>query len=499
MKRLILLLTAIVLVLNISSCGKNKTKPIINTLPDTVQENKETLSDNKLTRYDMKVDLDETGKLLTGEANISYFNSEGVALDSLYFHIYPNAYKRKETSPVPPEDFDVVYTKGFKPGSIDIRGVNSNSTSLPYSIEGADETILKIILDKPLMPNDRFEVSINFEITLPPAHDRLGYGEDSYNFGNWYPVAAVYDSTGWNLDPYYAIGDPFYSDVSDYKVNITVPENMLVAATGETVDEKATGGRRTYTFKEESIRDFAWAASDKFRVDVEEVDGIQIKNYYLDGSSDRNEFAMNVAKASIKLFNKTYGKYPYSTFSIVATHFITGMEYPGIVFINKDYYYDYTDLMYLEATIAHEAAHQWWYGTVGNDEIDEAWVDESLAAYSEVVYFENTISSAYGKSYMENEYTEVYNDFKMNASGDDRILKPVYEFQNLNEYAIQVYYKGAMMHDAIRREVGDEVFFKILQTYYKEYKFKNASSEDYIDIVEKVTGKEWDDFFNKWL
>ncbi len=505
MKRLTALFIGILIVLNITGCGKDKTKPIINNNPTTVESigsiesPSENIYDKNLNSYDMSVELDLADKLLIGESNISYVNNENIDLDKIYFHIYPNAYKREATVPVAPEDFDVAYSEGFKPGFIDITSVSSNNKSLLYNIEGTGETILSITPDSKLKPGERIEISIEFKVTIPQVDDRLGYGADSFNFGNWYPIAAVYDASGWNLDPYYPMGDPFYSDVSNYRVNITVPEKVIVASTGEAVEERVVEDKKTYTFEEKSVRDFAWVASDKFKVDVEDVDGIKVKNYYLYGSKDRNEFAMTAAKNSIKIYNKIYGKYPYKTFSVVATQFISGMEYPGIVFINKDYYFNNTDKFYLEVTIAHEVAHQWWYSTVGNDEVDEAWVDESLAAYSEVIYYENTQGKEYGDSYMKNDYIKVYNDYKNQIQNGEKILQPVFDFKSLNDYAVLVYYKGAMMHDAIRKEVGDEVFFKILRTYYDKYKFKNATSQDYINVVEEVTGKQWDEFFDKWL
>lgn len=500
MKKITILLLTIILTINIAGCGTSKTKPIINTTSENTPLSPEVEKSQNLNKYDINVELNEADKLLTGETNVSYINNENIPLDKIYFHIYPNAYKRENTSPVPPEDFQTVYSSGFKPGSITIKFVTSNNKSLEYNIEGTDETILGITPKAPLKPGETVNISIGFEIVIPPVADRLGYEDECFNFGNWYPIAAVYDESGWNLDPYYAIGDPFYSDVSDYRVNITVPEDVIVAATGEAIDDQVSGDKRTYIFEENSVRDFAWVASNKFNIDVEKVNGIEIKSYSLDGSKDRNEFALESAKKSVEIFNKTYGEYPYKTLSIVATHFISGMEYPGIVFINKDYYYDNTDKFYLEVTVAHEVAHQWWYSVVGNDEVDEAWVDESLAAYSEIIYYQKTQGKEYGNNYMKHDYTDVYNGYKNNLfQGNEIILQSVSKFQSLNDYALLVYYKGAIMHNSIREKVGDEVFFKILKTYYDKFKFKNATSQDFINVVEEVTGYEWDDFFSKWL
>jgi hypothetical protein len=447
----------------------------------------------------MNVELNPMDKILTGETNVTYINNEDVELNEIYFHIYPNAYKREETAPILAEDITSAYPNGFKPGNIDIATVTLDGKDASYSIEGSGETILKLTLEKPLKQKEHTQIKIGFKIALPNVDDRLGYGDNCFNFGSWYPIAAVYDETGWNLDPYYPMGDPFYSDISDYKVKITVPKQFVVAGTGEITEEKIQGDKKSYVFQESSVRDFAWVSSDKFKVDTQEVDGVKIKNYYLDGDKDRNAMAMTAAKNSVKIFNRIFGKYPYKTYSVVATHFITGMEYPGIVFINKDYYYNNTDEFYLEVTIAHETAHQWWYNTVGNDEVDEAWLDESMAAYSEVIYYENTLDRKQAESYMLHDYLEVYNGYRDKIVGGEVILKPVSEFDNLNDYAVLVYYKGAIMLDAIRTEVGDEIFFKIMTTYYDRYKLKHAKTEDFINVVEEVTGRQWDDFFDKWL
>lgn len=494
MKKKLILFNLIFLLL-FTSCTINKSR---NT---NIGTNKKSYSSqvSVKNKYSLKVELDTNNKVLFGTENITFTNNENVSLKELYFHIYPNAYKKQSTLPIPFENISQAYSSGFKPGYIEIHAVSNNYYGLKYDISGVDETILKISLKKVLNPGEKIDLSLSFKVYIPPIGDRLGYKNDVFNFGNWYPIVAVYDDTGWNLDPYYPIGDPFYSDTADFNVEITVPKNYIVAATGEKVAERLQDEKKVYMFRENDVRDFAWCTSNKFQVLEDRVDGINIKCYSLNGYKKSNEMAMSTAKNSIKIFNDTFGKYPYKNFSVVATAFSTGMEYPGIVFINKDYYNKNGDKFYLEVTIAHETAHQWWYSIIGNDEIDEAWIDEAMTTYSEVIYYEKNFGKDRGKGYFNNELYEIFNNYKNKISGNQVILKPITKFNSSNDYALLVYYKGAIMLNKLREEVGDEIFFKIIKSYYEQNKYKNVTTQDFIDAVEKVTNKNWTKFFNEWL
>lgn len=492
-RKIALALTLFIAVLSFSSCKTNKLTP-----QSIKPSSTSTLKDN-LTSYNIDAELDTESNQLKGTQDVIYINNENVNLNVIYFHIYPNAYKTEETTPAFSEDKSSAYKNGFKPGYININSVTSSSEKLVYSIEGTDSTLLCIKLKAPLKPKETTNISISFAIILPPIGDRLGYEDELYNFGNWYPIAAVYDETGWNLDPYYSIGDPFYSDTANYKVTITVPKDMTVAATGELNLKELPPAKKSFSFKQSSVRDFAFVASKKLKLSSEKFGNLELKSYYTEGNEEKNRFALKTAKSAVEIYNKAFGDYPYKTLSIVSTSFSTGMEYPGIVFINKDYYHPTADNFYLEVTIAHEIAHQWWYGIVGNDEVDEAWIDESLASYSEVLYYENTISEDYGDSYMQNDYARTYDNNKNDIDQNSIILQSLGNFKNNNDYALLVYYKGAIMQDTLRREVGDENYFKILNTCFERYKYKNITTENFMKIVEEITKKEWDIFFNTWL
>jgi hypothetical protein len=444
-----------------------------------------------INEYKINALLNTKEKTLTGDESIIYINKTGKALKEIYFHIYPNAYQTKETTPAQ-FGFEKTFPNGFSRGGIELYDILVNNKKVDYEITGSDKSILKIKFNEKLKADSTAHIHMKFKVKIPNGKDRLGWFEDGYNFGNWYPIAAVYDEKGWHLEPYYSMGDPFYSDVSNYIVNISVPKEYNVASTGALLNENINNERRNFTFKELAVRDFAWIANNKFIVKEGKVDGIDLKCYSLSGDEKELEKQYEYAKNSLSTFNKYFGKYPYKTYSVVETNFLTGMEYPGIVFISFSDYFK--TIGFYETIICHETAHQWWYGVVGSDEVNEAWLDESLASYSEYIYSEmvhnNTDRGKYRIKIINNKLSEI--------EKKQVILRPVNEF-NEQEYSLLVYEKGAIMYNTIRDMVGDEKFFKILQTYYDRYKFSNAHTEDFINVVEEVTGKQWDDFFDEWL
>lgn len=487
------LIAALILIFLFSAIFLSKNIiPSFNDILDTSTVTK----DRDISDYIIDVELYPEKKLLSGKETISYINNENVNLDRIYFHLYPNAFKTKDTAPFMFGDFASAYPQGFDPGHVDIKNVAVDKKDVNYSIKGVDKTILEIPLSNELLPGDKIIINISFEVKIPGSMERFGVFNNTFNLGNWYPVAAVYDKTGWNLDPYYPIGDPFYSDVSNYNVKITLPEGFIPAATGSLIKEHKNSGKKTYEFEETSVRDFAFCVSKNFIVEEKIVDGTIVKCYYIE---DKNNTAMESAVNSIKIFNRLFGKYPHKTYSVVETNFPSGMEYPGIVFIGTNFYKEKSMSDTLETIIVHETAHQWWYGTVGNDEIDEAWLDESLATYSEVLYYDAAYNKSRGKNYYRNNIAMNIENLPLQNSPNDVVLKPLNEFKSWDDYGPLVYNRGAVMLHSLKEEVGDDKFIGILRNYYSKYSFKNATTNDFISMVEETTKRDWDDFFDKWL
>jgi len=454
-----------------------------------------------LTQYNITVRFSPEEKKAYCLQQISYINQENVELKELYFHLYPNAFRYEEKPVFPPEEMDRAYPNGFSPGEIRFENIYTGNKTADFIIGGFSDDILKITLEEALKPGQRVEIGMEYTITLPNSPGRFGYGDNTYNFGNWYPIICVYDDEGWNLDPYYSIGDPFYSDVSNYTVEITVPGEYIIAATGELVKQEDMGEKKIWTIEARAVRDFAWVASSKFKVSEKKVGDTVVYSYYY--TPEGGMQALDYASTSLEIFNRLFGKYPYPRLSVVQSDFfIGGMEYPNLVMIDGSLYGE-GDRNWLEFITVHEVAHQWWYGLVGNDQVDEAWLDEALTEYSTILYY----GERYGAEEERQKYEEfiekgkyqLYRIYTADQDIDETIDRPIYEFDNWLAYDSLVYGKAAMMFHELRKEMGDEIFFKVLQEYFRNNKFKNVKFEDLIAVCEEMTGKQWKDFFDRWL
>lgn len=478
------------LVLLLTSCN------IASKIPTLVVDDYNGINMNMINKYEIEVEFNPINKSYSAYQKVTYVNSTGNKLDEVYFHLYPNAYKKVETAPILfNED---ALSKGYVPGYIEIEEIKVEGEKAKYSIEGQGDTILKIDLLSPLENEKKIEIEFKYEGRLPLNIDRFGYGEDVFNFGNWYPIACVFDETGWNLDPYYSLGDPFYSDIANYDVKINVPEEIIVASSGNIIREKKDKDKKTYHIEGKLIRDFAWVASEDFFVMESYAGDTLVKLYALEEDEVAAKIAMDAGINSLELFNSLFGKYPYGVYSIVMTEFPTGMEYPGIVFINKEYYdKNYED--YLEQVIVHETAHQWWYGVVGNDQIDEAWLDETLATYSEVIYIHNVYGEGAGKDYYRYYCQLPYQYMIDKIETDEVIIKSLKDFNNWDEYGLLVYTKGAMFINSIKEDFGMDTLYEILREYFNRYRFHFGTTDGFIKVCEEVTNSNFQEKLNKWI
>lgn len=503
-KRNLLLVLVIVLSLVFSACDESTD----NTESVSTRNYKTLLVDDynkldidKINEYDIDIVFNPEDKTYTGKQNVRFVNNENVELDRVYFHLYPNAFRSKETAPFLFDSFNSAYPNGFKPGYIDITKVTLDDDKVNNANFVVDETILKIPFKKALKPGESIDIYMEYTVVMPPAQDRFGYGDKTFNFGNWYPVVAVFDETGWNLDKYYTIGDPFYSDTSNYNVTIEAPKEYIIATSGNVLSKKEKKDNIVWDIEAKLMRDFAWVTSKDFIVHEKDVDGTLVKTYFLEENEDVMNYANEAAYNSIKTFNSVFGKYPYGQYSVVATSFPSGMEYPGIVFIGESAY-NLRSSDWLRVVIIHETGHQWWYSVVGNDEIDEAWLDESLTTYSEVVYFDEVFSESAGENYytqrIKNSYDRRVDEVRV-LSGNERVLKPLKDFKNWTDYGALVYTKGAMFIHEIESKYGEEVLYNIFKEYFNEYRFLNATTEDFIKVCENVTGDDFTEMANEWL
>ena len=456
--------------------------------------------EEQLSAYQIQLSYDATSHTAQGSVTVEYVNNSSNALQEIMFHLYPNAFSEEGDGLVcSASNESKTYPNGKSFGGIEIFDVQIQAEQAGFELQGEANMLLKVDLPAPLYPDEKTSVAIEFSLTLPNANHRFGYGENTVNFGNFYPIACVYrDGSGFATDPYTSNGDPFFSDCANYTVSITYSSEYKIACSGDSVSTSRNGDQLTTTITAGKVRDFAFVLSDKFQVLSSKADGAVVEYYYY--SDNDPQGSLDTAVKAIETYGDLFGSYLYSSFAVVETNFVHGgMEYPRLVMISDQVQgedYDYV--------IAHETAHQWWYGVVGNDEFNESWLDESLTEFSTALFFENhpeynlsydqIVSGAYSNY---NFFLKIYK--KIVGEVDTSMLRSLNEFDTEPEYVNNIYTRGIIMLASLRDQIGDRKFFSSLSTYFKEFSFKNATTPDIIAVFEKKCGHKMEGIFNSWL
>ncbi|HHY81602.1 MAG TPA: M1 family metallopeptidase [Clostridiales bacterium] len=454
-----------------------------------------------LNSYDIDVEFDPETKMLRCNQKVEYINKSEDQLDHLYFHLYPNAYQYENKPVFDKYEMLQAYPNGFSPGFIEIYDVRVDGRKANYVIGGYTENVIMLILEGSLSPGGQALIEMDYAVQLPNCLGRFGYGDNMFKVVNWYPIASVYDENGWNLDPYYSIGDPFYSDAANYHVTIKAPADYIIASTGRVKSKREENGSVIWEVDAPAVRDFAWLTSNAFETASKMVEGTMVTSYFF--TQEAGMKVLDYAAGALEYYNKVFGKYPYAHFAVVESDFfIGGMEYPNLIMVDHSLYQNDRH-GYLELITVHETAHQWWYGLVGNNQIQDAWIDEGLTEYSTVLYY----GYKYGEEKEEEIYKSIvgegkYKNLQVYYDSDDideTIHKPSYAFENWMLYDILVYGKGSMLFHSLREQMGDKLFFTALNEFFKEYQFRNAGKDDIIRVFNQVSGMDWEQHFNNWL
>ena len=452
-------------------------------------------SETENNSYEIKLAYDDEENKLLGEMTVNYYNNTGEELEFVCFHLYPNAFRENSSqSIVSLANYNRAYYNGKSYGDIIITDCNKE-----FSFIGEDENILKLDLSSTLAPNDIVILKIEFETLLPEINHRMGVGENTINFGNAVPILCVYENGAFDLNGYNSNGDPFYSEISDYSVQISFPEKFKIACTGELISESIEDGNKLVSIKADNVRDFVFILSEKFEVLTQDVGNTTVSYYYYD--DEKPEESLKTSVLSLQTFNELFGEYPYSTLKVVEASFVHGgMEFPNLVLISDSLfsYETYTTV------IIHEIAHQWWYGLVGNDQYNYGWLDEGLAEFSTALFYEKnpeynitreqmTLRNQSNYKVFETIYTDVLGSVNTNFN------RALDEFANEQEYVYTSYVKAYLMHDSLYEYLGEKKYLKCLKYYFSNNKYKFATPESLIACFEKASGRNLESFFYSWF
>ncbi len=454
-----------------------------------------------LNLYTIDAIVDVQNHTIKAHQKVKYKNTTGTALNNICFHLYPNAFRAEATTTkaVSASQFEKCYYNGFSEGNININAVKYNNTECNYEIAGADSNILVLNLSKTLDINNNANIEMDFIVTLPNANHRFGYGNNTINCGNFYPILCVFEEGEWAMQGYHSNGDPFYSDMANYNVNITYPQEYTLVSTGNQTISNSTQNQKLCKSSALCVRDFSFILSKKYQVLTNSVDDVEINYFYYDDPNAQSH--LKTACDALSTFNKLIGKYPYDVLNVCKTNFLQGgMEYPNLVFISDavDVDSEYNNV------IVHEIAHQWFYGVVGNNEAEYPWLDEALTEYVTALFYDKNIGySLTTKQVLGNAlssyllYCDMYKE--VYGSIDTSMNRPIYNYKTEAEYVYMTYVKGVLMFDSICEVVGKNKMEKCIAKYYNDNAYKIATPKNLIQSFERASGKKLTSFITSWL
>lgn len=506
--------------------------------------------------YVIDVTLDPRARLLTGAETIVYINRSADTLAELYLNLYVNAFRRNSRMEAYQAEryrahggSILSYLREPYLGYQEISDVRDGAgTELPYEY---DDTLVRILLAEPLAPNSTVTLRLRFELKVPWLIRRMGWQNREgieFTMAQWYPKVCVYDANGWHKA--YYVGREFYGEFGTYDVTITLPPQYVVGATGQLMnaagiedmmrrnpietrrmDEDGVAqdtGRqdfsglanslagmnermrdtlpmRTWQFHAQNVHDFAWCADPDYVVESMECDGVRLHFLYQPDVAGLWDKMKEWSCDLLRMMQNQVGPYAYRDFTIAQAG-DGGMEYPGIVFITG-----HRGPFSLASVTAHEMAHNWFYGMLGNDESMEAWLDEGITSFYTtrlmeqlfgryaMTEYESPFKARYYPKQDAREATFAAYEWWARQGYEEKVLTQADDFADDKSYQMAAYYKGQIFMFQLQYVFGEERLDSLMRLFFETWRLHHVSTGDFKRFLEKETGCELDWLFEAWL
>jgi len=494
----------------------------------------------RIANYDIVVRLDTENNLLRGKEILTWKNSTSIDVSELQFHLYLNAFRNSEST------FMLEKGRRFRGFSDDEKGwgysnvnrmvllpaaksardirmihrlANAPANALPgLDLTAAmtfihpdnpadihDKTVLQVRLPQPLGPGQSLSLFIDFTAKLPePPYARTGAKDEFYFAGQWFPKTGVFTNAGWNCHQFHTNSE-FFADFGVYNVWMTVPAENLVGATGVRVGEPQINddGTTTHFYHAEDVHDFAWSTSPDFEEFTGKSQDVDIRVLMQKDHVAQGIRHVEATKVAVAYFQDLFGDYPYPNITVIdprrGASEVGGMEYPTLFTAGTAYGLP-ESIHWVELEIIHEFGHNYWQGMVASNEFEEAWLDEGINTYSDMMIMNRQYGPrGDGINFLDFDV----NDFQMRRleyifrPTSDPMLRKAWEFASSGSYAINAYSKPGILLTSLHNYLGEETMQRVMRTYFERWKFKHPHSQDFVNIVNEVSGQNFNDFFNQ--
>ena len=471
----------------------------------------------RIANYDIDVRLDAAARLLHGHEILRWRNTANHAVEELQFHLYLNGFRNNQSTFMRESGGrhrgESLSKEGW--GYIEIDSLTSaageewlSRTDFIQPDDGntEDKTVLRLLLPRSLPPGETITLRLAFTAKLPePPMARTGIKKEFVMAGQWFPKIGVYENGAWNCHQFHANSE-FYADFGVYNVNITVPRDYIVGATGlcyATTDNPDS--TITHRFHAEDVHDFAWTASPDFIVLNGQSQDVEIRALIQKDHASMGARYLKAAEIAVAWFQDQYGDYPYPNLTVVdprrGAAGAGGMEYPTLITAWGAYGMP-EGIRALEMVIMHEFGHNYWYHLVASNEFEEAWLDEGINTFSEM----QILADTYGEAGSMVDFrgirisdTQMQRMSYISEPGLDPILQPAWKYYSGGNYASMSYNKPGLMLLTLQNWLGRETMNRILRTWFERWQFKHPRSTDFVAVVNEVSGQNFDWFFDQAL
>ncbi len=475
----------------------------------------------RIANYKMEVELDVEEKKIYGTTTLLWRNKSTDRVSDLYFHLYYNAFRNTQSTFFKERGVPEFLTQGIDDDCgwgwshiISIADASGNdlgeglSYVQPDDNNSEDKTVLRVPLANPVAPGEETYITFDWVAKIPKMMPRTGYNKDFYFFAQWFPKVGVYESAGtryateggWNCHQYHSNGE-YFSDFGVYDVKVTVPENFMVAASGQLIEQEKTatkekGKTKTWHFIAEDVIDFTWSASPEFVLTEEKYKDTEIKLYSYPNKVHLKDRHLPIMKYCIEYLEEKLGPYPYSTISIVdpPIHglYTGGMEYPTLITIMSSNSLP-AGIKVSETLVAHEFIHQYFMQMVASNEVEEPWMDEGFTTYYEGKILDSYLGdqtsaidcAGFKAGNKEWNRTEFFGGDNPQIASNAR---KSYQYKH-GGYGPISYNKTALWLQTMENLVGESTMDEIMQTYFRRWQFKHPMRQNFLDVVNEIVIK----------
>ena len=443
--------------------------------------------------YDMKLSLDPVAHTVAGHETLSWRNPTRGDAHSLVFHLYMNAFKNQASTFYKESKGVHRISKAEKHGwgAIEVTKLVVAGKDLTAQLR-VDDTLGTVELPAPVAAGANAEIVIDWKTRLPEVYARTGFHEDFFAVTQFFPKIGVWDCPAqgdcrWRAHQHH-LNSEFFADYGVYDVELTLPKRFVVGATGVLTDEKQTGDQQTLRYHAEDVHDFAIVASPRF---VKHEDAFQdalgevkISLLAIPGHEANAPRHLAATKVGLAELTRRFGPYPYTGITVVdvpdGAEGAGGMEYPTL-FLTADAPVPASAHLPEYVTI-HELAHQYFYGIVGSDEVEEAWLDEGLTETVTDWGIERefgprgSLYDLFGHTMSATEASRL----RYRARADlDPLETRAFEYVDMSSYGAVTYAKTNVVLRTLEALLGAARFEPAMRNYYQTWRFKHPRLDDF--------------------